>query len=113
MLDTLAVSRSLIDADFTPAQADAITNAVRLATEHGDHVTSDQFTAGLAEVRAEIGALDTRLSTQIADLRAEQRTETAGVLTEIAALETRLIRWMVGTVLATATLTVGIVRPFG
>ena len=48
------------------------------------------------------GALDTRLSTQI-----------AGVRTEIANLETRLIRWMVGTVLATATLTVGILRLFG
>ena len=63
MLDTHAVARSLTDAEFTPAQADAITNAVRLAAERGDHVTSDQFTAGLAEVRTEIAALDTRLST--------------------------------------------------
>ena len=31
-------------------------------------VTSDQFTAGLDEVRTEIAALDTRLSTQIANL---------------------------------------------
>jgi len=124
MLDTHAVARSLTDAKFTPAQADAITNAVRQAAEHGDHVTSDQFTAGLAEVRAEIAALDTRistqianldtrLSTQIADLRTEQRTQIAEVRTEIAALETRLIRWMVGTVLATATLTVGVLRLFG
>ena len=34
----------------------------------------------------------------------------AGVRTELASLETRLIRWMVGTVIATATLTVGILR---
>ena len=102
MLDTHAVARSLTDAELTPAQADAITNAVRQAAEHGDHVTSDQFAAGLAEVRTEIAGLDTRLSTQI-----------AGVRTEIANLETRLIRWMVGTVLATATLTVGILRLFG
>ena len=138
MLDTHAVARSLTDAEFTPAQADAITNAVRLAAERGDHVTSDQFTAGLAgvrteiaEVRTEIAALDTRLSTQIAnldtrlstqiaDLRSEQKTEIAGVRTEIAevrtemaSLETRLIRWMVGTVLATATLTFGILRFLG
>ena len=124
MPDTHAVARSLTAAEFTPAQADAITDAVRLAAERGDLVTSDQFTAGLAEVRTEIAALDTRLSThianldtrlstQIADLRSEQRTQTAEVRTEIAALETRLIRWMVGTVLATATLTVGIVRLFG
>ena len=33
MLATHAVARSLTDAEFTPAQADAITNAVRLATE--------------------------------------------------------------------------------
>ena len=121
-----AVARSLSDAEFTPAQADAITNAVRLAAEHGDHVTSDQFTAGVAEVRTEIAAFDTRLSTQIADVRTEigaldtrlstqianldtrLSTQTAGVQTEIANLETRLIRWMVGTVIATATLTVGI-----
>jgi hypothetical protein len=109
MLDTHAVARSLTDAEFTPTQADAITNAVRLAAEHGNHVTSDQFKVGLAEVRTEIaevrteiGTLDTRLSTQIAEVR-----------TEIANLETRLIRWMVGTVIATATLTVGILRLLG
>ena len=72
MLDTHAVARSLADAEFTPAQADAITNAVRLAAEHGDHVTSDQFTAGVAEVRTEIAALDTRISTQTADVRTER-----------------------------------------
>ena len=142
MLDTHAVARSLTDAELTPAQADAITDAVRLAAEQGDHVTSDQFTAGQAEVRTEIAAVDTRLSTQIAALDArvsaqiaEVRTEIASldtrlsaqiaaldtrlstqiaeVRTEIASLETRLIRWMVGTVLATATLTFAILRFFG
>ena len=113
MLDTHAVARALTDAEFTPAQADAITNAVRLAAEQGDHVTSDQFKAGLAEVRTEIAGLDTRLSTQIADLRTEQRTDIAGVRTEIANLETRLIRWMVGTVLATGGLTFAILRFLG
>ena len=57
MLDTHAVARSLTDAELTPAQADAITNAVRLAADHGDHVTSDQFKAGLAELRTEIASL--------------------------------------------------------
>ena len=120
MFDTHAVARSLTEADFTPAQADAITNAVRLAAEQGDAVTSDQFKAGLAEVRSEIAevrteiaSLDTRLSTQIAEARAEQRTQIAEVRTEIASLETRLIRWTVGTVIATATLTVAILRPLG
>ena len=80
--------------------------AIHDGLEQGDHVTSDQFRAGLAEVRAEIANLDTRLSTQIAELRTEQRTG-------IANLETRLVRWMVGTVIATATLTVGILLLIG
>ena len=74
--DTHAVARALTDAEFTPAQADAITDAVRQAAKHGDQVMSDQFTAGLAEVRTEITALDTRISIPI-----------AGVRTEIASLE--------------------------
>ena len=79
---------------------------MRKLGQQGDHITGDQFKAGLAEirieiaeVRTEVAALDTRLSTQIADLRTEQRTGIAGVRTEIAevrteisALETRLIR---------------------
>ena len=131
MLDTHAVARSLTDAQFSPAQADAITNAVRLAAEHGDHVTSDQFKAGLAEVRTEIAEvrteiaaldtrlsmqianLDTRLSMQIANLDTRLSTQIAGVRTEVANLETRLIRWMVGTVLATGGLTFGILRFLG
>ena len=72
MLDTHAVARSLTAADFTPAQADAVTDALRLVVEQGDHVTSDQFRAGLAEMRA------------------QQRTEIAEVRTEIANLDTRL-----------------------
>ena len=54
MLDTHAIARSLTDADLTPAQADAITDAIRQAAEHGDHVTSEQFKTGLAELRADI-----------------------------------------------------------
>ena len=36
MLDTHAVARSLTGAGFTPTQADVITDALRLAVEHGD-----------------------------------------------------------------------------
>ena len=124
MLDTHAIARSLTAADFTPAQADALTDALREVTEAGDQVTSDQFKAGQAEVRGEIAELRAEQRTQIAEVRtgiaelraeqrtqiAEVRTEIAVVRTEIASLETRLIRWMVGTVLATAALTVGILR---
>lgn len=45
---------SLTDADLTPAQADAVTNAERQAADHGDHVTSEQFKTGLTELRTDI-----------------------------------------------------------
>ena len=102
MLDTLAVARQLAADGVDRGHAEAIANAIRQGVEQGEHVTSDQFRAGLAELRAEIATFDTRISTEV-----------AGVRTEIANLETRLIRWMVGTVIATATLTVGILRVIG
>ena len=46
--DTHAVARSLTDAELTPAQAHAITAAIRQAAEQGDHVTSDMLDARLA-----------------------------------------------------------------
>ena len=67
----------------------------------------------LAEVRTGIASLDTRISTQIAEARAEQRTQLPEVRTGIASLDTRPIRWTVGTVIATATLTVAILRLLG
>ncbi|WP_419936890.1 coiled-coil domain-containing protein [Candidatus Palauibacter sp.] len=117
MLDTHAVARALTAADFTPAQADALTDALREFTEQGDHVTSDQFKAGQAEVRSEIAELRSEQRIQMAEVRTEianldtrLSTQIAGVRTEISSLETRLIRWMVGTVLTTVALTVGILR---
>ena len=93
MLDTHAVARSLTDAEFTPAQADAITDAVRQAAEPGDQVTSDQFKTGLAELRTEMAGQRAELTGQIGELAgqiAEQRADVAEVRTEIANLDTRL-----------------------
>ena len=106
MLDTLSVAQELTAGGIDRDQAEVIANAMRKLAQQGDHVTSDQFKAGLAEVRTEIAELRTEQRTDIAGVR----TEIADVRTEIAALETRLIRWMVGTVLATAALTFGILR---
>ena len=53
-LDTLAIARTLTDAGADPKLADAITAAVREAADHGDHVTSDQFKAGLANLEARV-----------------------------------------------------------
>jgi hypothetical protein len=72
MFDTLAVAQQLAAGGVARDQAEVIAHAIRQGAEQGDHVTSDQFKAGLAEVRTEIANLDTRLSAQIAELRTEQ-----------------------------------------
>ncbi len=62
-LDTLAIARTLTDAGADPKLADAITAAVREAADHDDdHVTPDQFKAGLAELDARIANAETRLT---------------------------------------------------
>ncbi len=56
MFDTHAIARSLTDADLTPAQVDAITDAIRQAAEH-DTVGSRETPAtktDLANLRADI-----------------------------------------------------------
>lgn len=88
MFDTFAIARALAAADLTPAQVEAITDAVRQAADHGDHVTPDQLSAGVTAIRA-----------------------------ELAALELRLIKWIVGTGLAVVAAgiaaVVGILRLLG
>ena len=82
MFDTHAIARSLTDADLTPEQADAITNAIRQVAEH------------------DMAALATK-----ADL-AELRVELAG-------LEARLIKWMIGIVFAGSGLVIAVLRLIG
>ena len=50
MFDTHAIARTLTAAGLTPAQVDAITDAVRAAADHGDYPT-----------RADLVALELRL----------------------------------------------------
>ena len=70
MPDTHAIARQLTAAGIDPAHADAITDVVRQAADHGDYVTR-------AELRA-----------------------------DLAALENRLIKWMIGTAATVAGIAV-------
>ena len=54
MLDTLRIARTLTDAKLTPAQAEAITSAVREAAEHGGQATPEGLRAELAEFRSDL-----------------------------------------------------------
>ena len=96
MLDTHAVARSLTAADFTPAQADALTDALRLAVEQGEHVTSDQFKAGMAEMRAQQRTEIAEVRTEIAEVRTEIANLDTRLSTQISTAETRLTWRMLG-----------------
>ena len=116
MLDTLDVAQSLRDVQFPDAQAAAIAKAVGQASEHGDHVTRDQFKSGISELRLEVAVVREGLREEIATVReglreeiAGVRAEVASVRTEVANVETRLIRWLVGVVLGAAPLSVAAV----
>ena len=47
MFDTLAIARQLVSGGVDRDQAEVIAEAIREGVEQGDHVTSDQFKAGL------------------------------------------------------------------
>lgn len=91
MFDTHAIARTLTDAELTPAQADAITAAVRQAAEHE--------------------ATDLEVATLVT--KTDLRAEVAGVDARLAALELRLIKWIVGTGLAAAGIVIAALRLLG
>ena len=61
MLDTLTPARELKDAGIEPEQADAITHVVQQATEQADPATRADLDTHRAEVRADLAALEARL----------------------------------------------------
>ena len=63
MLDTLSVAREMTAGGIERDQAEVIANAMRKVAEQGDHVTPDQFKAGLAEIRTEIAGCGPRSPT--------------------------------------------------
>ena len=92
MLDTLTVSRTLTETGLTPAQADAITHAVKEAAEHGDPITRADLITAVAELNTRSAELEVRLVKQI------------------TAANLSLVKWMVGTVLAGAGLTIAVLQ---
>ncbi len=61
MLDTLTLARELKDAGIAPEHADAITHVVQQATEQADPATRADLDTHRAEVRADLAALEARL----------------------------------------------------
>ena len=54
MLDTHAIARRLTDSGLPSKQVDAITDSLREAAEHGEHVTPEGLRAELASLEARL-----------------------------------------------------------
>ena len=81
VLDTHAIARRLNGAGLSTAQADAITDAVREAAEHGAHVTPEAL-------RAELAGLEARLTWRFAGaMLAQTLAILGGVLAMLRLLE--------------------------
>lgn len=68
MFDTLSIARQLAAAGIEPEQADAIAEAVKTAAEHdasGIDTKTLATKADLAELRAELAAVETRLTRRL------------------------------------------------
>ena len=82
MFDTHAVARALTEADLTPAQADAITDAVRLAAEHdaaGIDVETLATKSDVAAVKSDLTAVEAALKSDVAAVEAALKSDMAAV----------------------------------
>ena len=61
MFDSLTIARQLTAGGFNREQADVLADAIRQAAEHGDHVTSDQFVAGISALETKLAATESRI----------------------------------------------------
>lgn len=68
--------------------------------------------ADISKLKIDVGVIAANYATKsdIADLKGELKVETAGLRTEIASMESRIIKWIVGTTLATAGVVFSIAR---
>ena len=83
MFDTHAVARALTEADLTPAQADAITDAVRLAAEH-DAAAIDVETLA---TKSDLAAVRTELKSDIADVKSDVAAFGSSLKSDVASLK--------------------------
>ena len=115
MFDTHAVARALTEADLTPAQADAITDAVRLAAEHDaaaidvETLATKSDVAGVksdlaaveaamksdiaafgSSLKSDIAAFGSSLKSDIAAFGSSLKSDVAGVKSDMASLEARM-----------------------
>ena len=86
MIDTHAIARQLTGSGLTPQQADAITDAVRQAAEHGDYATRTE--PDPLATKVDLASLEARLTWRFAGaMLAQTLAILGGVLAMLRLLE--------------------------
>ena len=107
IFDTLKLSKSLREAEFTDSQADALATA--LSEQVQDTPASK---ADLLHLEITIGAKLTELSKDNSDLRADMVDEFAKVRTEMSLMRTDMIKWIVTAIAFNDVATAGLFVTF-
>ena len=90
IFDTLKLSKSLRDADFSETQADALAAALSEQVQETLATKAD-----LLHLEMKFGEKITELRSEIAELRAEMMAEFAKIRTEMSLMRADTIKWIV------------------
>ena len=119
MIDTLSIASDLVAAGVAKPQAEAHARAIASAVgqQYGDLATKDfvrseigalrsEMIGEIGSVRGEIGSLQGEIGSlrsdmngKIGALRADMNAETSSIRADMSAMEVRLVRWIVGSIL--------------
>ena len=112
MIDTLSIASDLVAAGVAKPQAEAHARAIANAVgqQYGDLATKDfvrseigalrsEMIGEIGSVRGEIGSLRSDMNGKIGALRADMNAETSSIRADMSAMEVRLVRWIVGSIL--------------
>lgn len=110
MIDTLSIARDLSEAgvDWEQAQAHAVVIAHAVEQQHADVATKEFVRNQMNIIRGELSERINEVEGKLSERIGGVGGEISALLGEISAAETRIIRWMIGTMLGVGGLIIAV-----